>query len=335
VGEQAKQLIELALRGDLPLAQFFDHDYFHKFALPARRELSGANREIKMLSLFSSGGQSAVMAAIEHRRKYPQERINARLLFAHEFSREEVEAHLQKHPVLCELQFESQFREEKLKESLRPPAKQAAQLRLEYFYREEFEPETDFPCRDLLNVIKFAAKEWEGDEAVFARREAAIKLYAFPYAMAFELAKVAPEQPEEVAERIQKVSEDLLQISQLHFTKLVEPLHRTELVVRSFEEIKVRFREGVNWLYRHFLTEAIRKYNIKKEALGSNDRGKGKAQGLEYYRLCLKLIETSLLVRKEGRDLDLTRIETSGRKEIQSDLDQLLRQYFPNKIELS
>jgi hypothetical protein len=45
-------------------------------------------------------------------------------------------------------------------------------------------------------------------------------------------------------------------------------------------------------------------------------------------------MECSLLVRKQGKDLDLTRIETSGRKEIQSDLDQLLRQYFPNKIEL-
>jgi hypothetical protein len=45
-------------------------------------------------------------------------------------------------------------------------------------------------------------------------------------------------------------------------------------------------------------------------------------------------MECSLLVRKEGKDLDLTRIETSGRKEIQSDLEQLLKLYFPNKIEV-
>lgn len=58
-----------------------------------------------MLSLFGPGQQSSVMAAIEHRRKYPQERINARLLFSHEFSPEEIVAHLQRHPVLCEVDF--------------------------------------------------------------------------------------------------------------------------------------------------------------------------------------------------------------------------------------
>lgn len=42
-----------------------------------------------------------------------------------------------------------------------------------------------------------------------------------------------------------------------------------------------------------------------------------------------------MLVRKQGKDLDLQRIETSDRKEIESDLDQLLRQYFPNKIEIN
>ena len=42
-------------------------------------------------------------------------------------------------------------------------------------------------------------------------------------------------------------------------------------------------------------------------------------------------MEVSLIVRKEGRDLDLGRIETSQRKEIESDLSGLLKQYFPNK----
>jgi hypothetical protein len=41
-----------------------------------------------MLSLFGAGQQSSVMAAIDHKRKFPQERINARLLLAHEFTRE-------------------------------------------------------------------------------------------------------------------------------------------------------------------------------------------------------------------------------------------------------
>lgn len=43
---------------------------------------------------------------------------------------------------------------------------------------------------------------------------------------------------------------------------------------------------------------------------------KRKEKGLEYYRLCLKLLEASLIVRKGGKQLDLARIETSQRKEI-------------------
>jgi hypothetical protein len=37
VSEQAKQLIELSLKGDLPLASFYAHEYFDKFALPGGR----------------------------------------------------------------------------------------------------------------------------------------------------------------------------------------------------------------------------------------------------------------------------------------------------------
>jgi hypothetical protein len=56
-----------------------------------------------MLGLFPTSQQSLVMAAIEHHRKYPQERINSKLIFAHELSKEEIIAHLKKHPVLCEV----------------------------------------------------------------------------------------------------------------------------------------------------------------------------------------------------------------------------------------
>ena len=49
----------------------------------------------------------------------------------------------------------------------------------------------------------------------------------------------------------------------------------------------------------------------------------------------INIIECSLINRKKGRDLDLQRIETSTRKEIEADLNLLLKQYFPNKIEHS
>ncbi len=53
---------------------------------------------------------------------------------------------------------------------------------------------------------------------------------------------------------------------------------------------------------------------LKKEVVNYNERTKYKKMGLEYYRLCLKLMECSLLNRKGGKDLDLKRIETSDRK---------------------
>ncbi len=86
-------------------------------------------------------------------------------------------------------------------------------------------------------------------------------------------------------------------------------------------------------MYKHFLSEAIKKYNVKKEALSYQERSASKARGLEYYKICLKLMECSVLNRKKGRELDLNRMETSTRKEVEMDLNLLLKQYFPSRIE--
>jgi|JI10StandDraft_1071094.scaffolds.fasta_scaffold1650667_2 hypothetical protein len=67
-------------------------------------------------------------------------------------------------------------------------------------------------------------------------------MYAFPYAVVFELAKVAREQSVEIRKKIQNLSEDLLQISQLHYFKKIQPLHDTHLIIKSFDDIKIRFR---------------------------------------------------------------------------------------------
>ena len=42
------------------------------------------------------------------------------------------------------------------------------------------------------------------------------------------------------------------------------PLHDTQLVIKEFDDIKIRFRELLNDLYKYFLNESIRKYNVKK-----------------------------------------------------------------------
>jgi len=55
----------------------------------------------------------------------------------------------------------------------------------------------------------------------------------------------------------------------------------------------------------------MKNYNIKKDTMSYQERSNIKKLGLHYYRLCLKLMECSLLIRKKGRDLDLSRIETN------------------------
>lgn len=67
-------------------------------------------------------------------------------------------------------------------------------------------------------------------------------MYAYPYAVAFELTKYSRAQPMDIQKKIQKLTEDLLQISQLNYYAKVQPLHDTPLVIKSFDDIKIRFR---------------------------------------------------------------------------------------------
>lgn len=142
-------MIEIALKGNATFEELFGLEYFSKDCLlGARKEVNPANREIKMLSLFQTGQHSLVMAAIEHHRKYPQERINSKLIYSHELSREEVVEHLKRHPVLGEVEFDRSFTEDRVKGSLRNMPREMPKLAIQYFHREEeFDPELDFPCR--------------------------------------------------------------------------------------------------------------------------------------------------------------------------------------------
>lgn len=71
-----------------------------------------------MLSLFTQSQQSLILAAIEHRKKYPHERLNPQLQFAHDFTKEETVHHLSKNPVLCEMELDANFKDEKKDKNL-------------------------------------------------------------------------------------------------------------------------------------------------------------------------------------------------------------------------
>jgi hypothetical protein len=72
----------------------------------------------------------------------------------------------------------------------------------------------------------------------------------------------------------------LLQISSLFTPIQFKPLHDTKSTIKAFEEIKIKYREVINELYKHFLTEAMKRYNIKNEGISITERMRLKQQGL-------------------------------------------------------
>lgn len=134
----AVNLIEAALTGRMTLEDFYNHSYFEEGGMAgAKKELLPAAREIKMLSMFAQSYQSLILAAIEHRKKYPQERLNPQMQFAHDFTKEETVSHLSKHPVLCEMEIDANFIDEKKDKGKMKEAEEYVQtLNIGYFYRE-------------------------------------------------------------------------------------------------------------------------------------------------------------------------------------------------------
>lgn len=60
----------------------------------------------------------------------------------------------------------------------------------------------------------------------------------------------------------------LLEVSAMHWSvERLEKLHNIKPKHMKFEEIKIKYRELINFLYKHFLSEAMKKYNAKKENL--------------------------------------------------------------------
>jgi hypothetical protein len=103
--------------------------------LGAKKEISPANREIKMLSQFGPSFLSLLMAASDHHRKYPQECINSKLICSFKFTQGEIISHLRKHSVLCEIDFHEKLKENNVKDSLMV-TKRSPKEHLDYFYKD-------------------------------------------------------------------------------------------------------------------------------------------------------------------------------------------------------
>jgi hypothetical protein len=67
----------------MTLEAFYGHRFFDGESVLNKKELTPSNREIKMLSMFEQSHQSLIMAAIEHKRKFPHERLIPKLQYAH------------------------------------------------------------------------------------------------------------------------------------------------------------------------------------------------------------------------------------------------------------
>lgn len=137
------------------------------------------------------------------------------------------------------------------------------------------------------------------------------------------------DQPQPIQSKIDSAVDLLLQLSAFNRVGNTSPfLNSAVPSFRSFNEVKPRYRASINELYQYFLNEAMKKYNSKSK------NESNRTIGLTYYKLCLKLLEASLIMRKGGADLNLERIEYSSRKQIQDDLAELLGKYFPQRPEI-
>lgn len=104
-----------------------------------------------------------------------------------------------------------------------------------YFGGEQFDREEDFPCRSLIKWIdneKFIANDSNDDSDY----EAQLKLYGYPYAVAFELIKVEAEQQIQVRRRIQTACQILFELSSLYVPQRVsQRLHNVQASFSSYE----------------------------------------------------------------------------------------------------
>ena len=87
--------------------------------------------------MFEQRYQSLIMAAIEHRKKFPQEKMNAKLLSAHEFTKDETIQHMKKHPYLYDIEFDKMFKNEKDRGKMPSIEEEIPRLNVPYFYRED------------------------------------------------------------------------------------------------------------------------------------------------------------------------------------------------------
>ena len=149
ISKQAQELIELALSGSMTLENFFNHRFFSEDSkIKPKREVSPGAREIRMLSLFEQANQSLILASIEHRKKFPQEKINAKLIPAFELTRDETIQHIRKHPLLYEIEFDGRFKDQKDHGKMPSIEEELPRMNINYFYREDdFDQELDLPCR--------------------------------------------------------------------------------------------------------------------------------------------------------------------------------------------
>lgn len=207
-----------------------------------------------------------------------------------------------------------------------------------YFNQEIDDLEDEYPCRELDKFIKRDS----GQNGQDPERVARIMMYGFPYAVAFEIQKKKQQEniKQDIEEKMNRTIELLHDVSQINYPRelvpAVEPLQPRIDIRENFEFYKAKYREYVHWAYKYFLDDAIYKYNTAKKQIGvggmTAEAHRMRQAGLDSYRLCWKLLEASLIIRKGGHDLDIGAIETSDRKCVEINLNNLLGKYFPNRL---
>lgn len=110
VSPLAKKLIQDALTGNMTLKSFYEHQFFQEPIQGRRREQNITARQVKMLGQFSMQYQSLVMAAIDHKKKFPDKKLLPSLPYALEMTPNQIVNYLNSHAMLRKINFDHNFK---------------------------------------------------------------------------------------------------------------------------------------------------------------------------------------------------------------------------------
>jgi hypothetical protein len=148
------RLIEESLSGKMPIADWLGHIYF-KTPLTFVSKVNSKNKEIMMINSVPSNNYSLIMLAIDYKKNNQYEKLNQKPLPSPEDqSLSEAIESLQKHGILKYVDIANECIERESRVNANSSnIPETGPIQIDYYYSTSFDPETDYPCRELIKLL--------------------------------------------------------------------------------------------------------------------------------------------------------------------------------------